>query len=609
MKGLTRNRSPSSSLPAPVFRIETNNATLHSKSLTLDTWVFSCPRLSLSIVMFLYQRLKHTMKGSQDDPSHFDLSSSAHTDIIQRIAARAKAPRIAIHFEILNEPPKELEVQLNLAAQEQTPRPSASTTPYTTQQDLYGIASYAKVLINAAFTRLVEHPAYERCQISWHESACDMFNELRRKRNKTTIRRLWGNPTLRQMLSHVNGFAPMDRYLLAPDGACIMSEAEFIEDGPRIAEDRYKNAYPNRGWQEYSNGNHIFAGMILQEITQTDIHTAMEDLLFNCIGTLETVFSESALAALQPHSAAMTGHRVSNPADNVTKVPVRYLNDVVEATAFGARSSLCNIAKFNRELLKSITPGMHGAFSERSMTDFFRPEYKMHGGGASTLAGLFTNLDTRVPGEESSNNDFRKASDISTYRLGRRLNGSACEVYYKGGAIDGFAISVYLLLKDRAFLIVACNSSGPLDPTDHIARYILHETFSLHREIDFLKEVETELDLALAHINKVTIGHDLRASPSQNTMDLVGVYQHARYTQRLSIKANGDITVGGKEKTSSQMKLVLENPETFRICQGKTSFASDSWFEWQDLQFQIRHNDVGNVELVGMSGLDVFRRV
>jgi len=562
----------------------------------------------------MFGKLKRKMKGSRADPPDIDLSSPEHIDCIRHIAERAKTSRVAIHFESLNEQPKELEIHLHEGVGDQNAQPSSTVQSHTTQQELYGIASYAKILINAAFTRLVDHPQYEYHRISWHESACDLFNDLRRKKKKTTIKRLWGNPSLRQMLSHVNGFAPMDRYLLAPDATCIMSEAEFLEDGPRITEDRYKHAYPNRGWQEYSNGNHIFAGIILQEVMETDIQTAMKELLFDCIGLSETMFSESALAASETPLAVVTGHRISNPADVVVDVPVRYLSDVVEASAFGARSSLRDIAKFNRELLGSITSGVQGAFSENSMAEFFKPEYKLLGTGASstgasTLAGLYATLDTTVPGEESSNNDFRKANGIVSYRLGRRADGSPCSVYYKAGVIDGFAISVYLLVKDRAFLIVACNSSGPLDPTDHIAKYILHQNFALHRQINFLQRVNYELDFALAHINKVTAKHNLSASSSQDVRHLAGVYQHVRYTQRLVIKENGDITIGGKAKESLAFKLVLENPERFRICQGVTKFASGSWFEWQDLDFEIRYDPIGNMELVGRSGCDLFRRV
>lgn len=554
------------------------------------------------------RRMLKSLKHSPAEISKFNLDSAPHVDSLMKILKLARTPQVTIHFEVLYEEPQRL--TLYCPAEDESHR-DISLSPSNTSESIYAIASYTKVLINAAFARLLCDDSYRHLGLSWQTPACDLFNGLRRSKGKSTIERLWGHPELRQLLSHFNGFAPMNRYLIAPDGTFLMSEEEFIQDGPRITENRYRNEYPDRGWQEYSNGNHIFAGMILEEVTGRGLHEALQELLFGCLDLTHTIVSETALETSTVNTSAVVGYHITSKRHKAFPVPKKYLLDAVEAAALGARSSTEDLAKLNRSFLESIGNKPGTMFSRATMTEFFRPDHKMSGGGAVTLGGLFTALDSNVPGEESLNHIFRKSNGIPSYRVGRRPDGSSCNVYYKGGSVDGFASSVYLLLNDRSFIIVLGNSSGPLDPTDHIARYILQEAFQLQPRVDIVEYAEREFRSSSAYVDRIADEDTSVATTtlSVDVRDLAGQYKHSRYTQQLTITPEGSITIHGKQKTSSAMKLVYTGTDRVRILEDATPFGSERWFVWEDLEFVVHQNANGSTELIGNRGQDCFRRI
>ena len=561
------------------------------------------------------RKMLKSFKHSPAEIPKFNLDSPPHIDTFKRILKLARTPQVTIHFEVLNDEPQRLTLYSPARVEDPRDMPlSPDTTHPDSPESIYAIASYTKVLINAAFARLLCHDLYRHLGLSWQTPACDLFNRLRKSGGKSTIRRLWGNPGLRQLLSHFNGFAPMNRYLLAPDGTFVMSEEEFVQDGPRITEDRYKDKYPDREWQEYSNGNHIFAGMILEQVTGRGLQEALQELLFGWLGLTHTIVSEAALANAVNNSLVV-GYHIKSEKQKAFTVPKKYLSDVVEVAALGVRSSTEDIAKLNRVFLESLGEETLNTFPKATMTGIFRPEYKMSGGGAVTLGGLFTALDSEVPGEESLNQTFRTSNSSPTYRLGVRPDGSSCDVYYKGGSVDGFASSVYLLLNDRAFIIVLGNSSGPLDPTDHIARYILQEAFQLRPRVDFVNSIEREFRVSSAYVDRIA-DEDMPATiMSLDVRDLAGQYQHSRYTQQLTVtpagrvKIHGKITTDQKQKSSSSMKIVYIGVNKIRILEDETPFGVDRWSAWEDLEFLVRRETNGSTELIGNGGEDCFRRI
>ena len=178
--------------------------------------------------IFLRRMSKKTVTDS------FDLNSENHLETLTSIQQASDTHHISIYFEILKEEPQRLDL---FSSPDQPPplNPRESYIDRTrTAENIFAIASYTKVLINVAYTRLFEHERYKGLGISWDSPACDVYNGFRAEKGKSQIARLWGNPEIRHLLCHFNGIAPMNRYLFAPDGTFIMSEEEFIQHLPAV---------------------------------------------------------------------------------------------------------------------------------------------------------------------------------------------------------------------------------------------------------------------------------------------------------------------------------------------------------------------------------------
>jgi CubicO group peptidase (beta-lactamase class C family) len=584
------------------------------------------------------KRLRASRSRSLFARMPFNLHSRQHLVEFTRLLEFSNTPQVSIHFEILGEtpqtitlhcpepqlPPVDLESQAPSSAEVPTSSQavsgasafSGSQIPSETAiehnevgaDNLYAIASYTKILINIAFARLLCHERYKHLDLSWDKSACDVFNNFRERQGKSRIQRLWGNPEIRQLLLHKNGFAPMNRYLFAPDGTFIMTQDEFIRAAPLITEDYYKDTYPHRGWVEYSNGNHIFAGMILEEVTGRKLQDLMHELVFDWLDMTHTILDEQSLASRALEAVLVPGYRVSANKDRTAVASSRYLSDVVEVASLGARSSTEDMARLNRAFLGGTEGQLGSKFQRHEMADFFRPSLMLPDGGSATLGGSFSALDSLIPGGESLHRVLIPADSFSPYTLGKRPNGSRCNVYHKAGSIDGFSSSTYLLLKDRAFVVVLGNSSGPLDVTDHIARYIIQEAFRLSPRANIVDSAIKEGLIASKRLQDLESDDLGLSKSSDNVEDLAGTYQHVRYLQQLTITHDGAVTIHGTTKTSSPMKLVRMSSKVVRILPGNNGFAIERWSVWDNLEFEVEFEPNRGICLVGNGGVDRYQR-
>jgi CubicO group peptidase (beta-lactamase class C family) len=581
--------------------------------------------------MSLFRKLRGKRSSSSSVEGGFNLHSPIHLEQLNRLLEFSHTPQVSIHFEVLGEVPQTITLQYPLprsppeALSSQIPSasqvshiaqahsdlqdlPTSQTSARPPVDTMYAIASYTKILINVAYARLLHHSQYKQLGLSWETPACDIFNAARERKGKSTIKRLSGNPQIRQLLVHENGIAPMNRLLFAPDGTFIMSEDEFLIAAPRITEDFYKDKYPHRGWVDYSNGNHIFAGLILEEITGRGLHDLMHELVFDSLNMTHSIMNEQSLINHTIRAEVAVGHRGSSNRTQSIAPSARYLSDVVEVAALGARSSPDDLAKLNRAFLKGAEGDFDSIFSKSDIEDFFRPYYILQD-GAVTLAGLFSSLASPLSREESLNKILMSPEGFSPYVLGKRHDGSHCKAYYKAGAVDGFTCCTYVLFKDRTFVIVLANSSGPIDITDYIASYIMQEAVPLSSRIDIVSKAIEEGQICLRRLREME-SEDLALSKlSDDVEDLVGTYQHVRYLQQITIARDGTVTIHGKTKTSSPMKLVRVAPRVVRILPGASGFAIERWSVWDALEFTVIVESKNEVALVGNEGRDRYDRI
>ena len=471
---------------------------------------------------------------------------------------------------------------------------------------LYSIASLSKILLNVAIYRLITGGEYKAVGLSWDKSVCDLFNELRRRHGKPLIRRPSRDPSLIELLLHRNGFAPMNEYLIAPDGTFIMSEDEFLEVAPRLTEDYFTGSRQNM--DEYSNADHIIAGLLLQELTGRKLSQVMQEAVFNPLGMSYTVMDEASLQKLEAEGAIVAaGHRVSGDRRRIDRLPERkYLDDTVEVASLGVWSCTEDLAKLIGEFLRALDH-LNTKFEKEDTLRFFGLSSN-HGDGIRTsLGGMICPLDSIFAGNESTNRILSPTDQFPPYTLGRHPDGDPCEVYYKAGAVDGFASALYISLDERTFVIVLANSSGPLDVTDHIARYVLQEAFNLSPRVDVVTKAIEEGTRSSTRLQDLERADEDTLNWSENVDDFAGTYQHVRYGQKLEITPAGDVILRGKSKSSSPMKARVSG-NTMRIFPGPEGFGIERWTVWDNRDFTLE-NRRGKAVLMGNAPHDRYEKL
>lgn len=309
---------------------------------------------------------------------------------------------------------------------------------------LYSVASFTKVLLNVAYYRIISSRKYDALGMSWERSACDLFNVLRRRRGKSLILRFSRDPSVLELLLHRNGFAPMNEHLFAPDGTFMMSSDEFLDTAPRITEDYYKGQ--KQGFTEYSNANHIFAALVLEEVTELPLHKVMQQEVFTPLQMLHTAIDKETLQRLQDAGCVVaTGHRIFG--DMKTRSPIgkrMYLDDTTEAASLGAYGCTEDLAKLIREFLSALDDDSP-VFTKSDTTFFFGPKVEHDDRASVSLAGLRCVLNSPIPGCESTNRYLSPLGQHRTYQLGTSRQGRQINFNYKAGSTLGFACSVYML--------------------------------------------------------------------------------------------------------------------------------------------------------------------
>jgi CubicO group peptidase (beta-lactamase class C family) len=438
--------------------------------------------------------------------------------------------------------------------------------------------------------------------LSWDISACGIFNETRKRKGKSTMVPLRQDPSIRELLHNRNSFVSMNRILLAPDGTPLLSEDEFLKVAPLITNDG--DQYPEDGWIRNSNANHIFAAMILEEVTEQKIHDLIQKLVFDPFGMTHT-FMNCPLAT--DSTRVMTGYRISASGCRTSVPSNRYLSDVVEVAALGARSCAEDIAKLLRGFLQGAENVAESKFSSRDVSKFFAPYYKYSDEGAATLGGSYNAIHSEIMATESLNAALMR-NQLPTYVLGKRLNGNPCKVYREAGRVDGFSTSVRFLLNDRAFVIVLGNSSGPLEITDLIAQYIIQEALHLSPRVDIVSRAIEERRVCSERLQFFELQDLTIPATSDDVEDLVGTYEHKRYLQQITITREGSVTIHGRSKTSSPMKLVRIHHTVLQVVPGHLGFTSDRWAAWENLTFRVNLLKTP-ITLTGNNERDVYQRI
>jgi CubicO group peptidase (beta-lactamase class C family) len=421
-------------------------------------------------------------------PLHDDYLASLDTDKgpIWQLLHHASVAQADINIEKYGRNPEQRTSQQRTFYEDEEARRHSRENDGTS---IYAIGSLTKlpvaVLISIIVDKLsysneLEDEPYRKLRNSypdpWNTSFTKLFNTFSGRKMSSLPK----NPTLRHVLLHVNALPPMNWILLAPDGTSTMSTKEFLDVAPRLAEAACKDGEGDN--IQYSNGNYILIGLLIQAIAPPEdtLQMLMEKHIFKQLGMNHTYMNRSDLGAVlyaRPHA-------VSTNARRPLIYPPGFREDAIVNFAMGAFSCTRDIAILLRSLLASLD-GDESMFKMDSVLRLLQPQVKFDEAGSDTQTpcGILTTLDTSTPGSRSINRLITPTKYCSTYRLGLRDGKDVAQVpaYYMTGAVYGYASCFYFIPKHRTFIIVLTNTSGRIDASDHISRFILQDIFDLER--------------------------------------------------------------------------------------------------------------------------------
>jgi CubicO group peptidase (beta-lactamase class C family) len=498
---------------------------------------------------------------------------------------------------------------------------------------IYAIGSLTKLLIAVILSIIVdrlslsdepEDEMYRRLRRfgrdPWETVFTILFNEFSEQR----IAPLPQDPTLRHVLIHFNSLPPMNFILLAPDGTSLMSAKEFIEVAPHLA--RAAHETPGDNYIEYSNGNYILIGLLIDAIApQYTLQELMARYIFEPLGMTHTYMNSTDLGDVRyvrPHVVSTSGRRelVDPPSYPVT---------AIVSPAMAAWSCVRDLAILLREFLQ-IHAGDGSLLTKDSLLRLLKPDGILDEtdpeSSRQTPCGIHTALSSLMPGSKSINRLITPTKVCSTYRLGLRKKAEVY-VYYMAGAVNGYASCFYFIPTRKIFVIVLTNTSGFTDASDHISRYILQDILDLKRTAGFLTTLGFRqiVDNALHPsdlLPKVDIPYMSLLSaqecekllsvwesedtqediPNAMPLQLHGTYFNALTQQLIVIRLFNNrliVNIKGAADTSRDIGLHRTGDFTFRLYPlNADGFTIDRYdpYGWRDLTFDItvEEDDDGN---------------
>lgn len=553
----------------------------------------------------------------------------ACADEIRTILQNARVAQTDVHVELF---PKERHFS-TLHENDGDDRKDNGGNQGTT---MYAIGSLTKLLIAVILSIIVDKlslsddPEDERFRLlrrsgrdPWETPFVTLFNDF----SEQKMEPLPQHPTLRHVLIHFNSLPPMNFVLLAPDGTSLMSAKEFIEVAPRLA--RAAHDTPTYGYIEYSNGNFILLGLLINAIApKYTMQQLMAKYIFVPLGMNHTYMNSTDLGDVsyaRPHVMSTSGRRelVDKPS---------YLVSAIVCPAMGAWSCVRDLAALLRAFLKILGGGDESLLTEDSLRLLLKPDGLLDGtdpeGSRQTPCGIHAVLSSLIPGSKSINRLVSPTKVCSTYRLGLRKKAEV-HAYYMAGAVNGYASCFYFIPTRKFFVIVLTNTSGLTDASDHISRYILQDILKLKRTAGFLASgalrqiVDNTLDLHSSDFQpKVDVlnmsflaaqegeklireweSEDAQAdTPNTMPLRLHGTYRNALTRQLIKIRLQGTqliVNIEGDADASSDTGLHRTGDLTFRLyprnVDGFTIDRYDS-YGWRDLAFDVtvEEDDDGN---------------
>ena len=459
------------------------------------------------------------------------------------------------------------------------------------------VGSITKVFINFAFLRVMYDQSFPDFseKITWRTKVFDLFNALtemhnqRSGENLSPIRALEGDPSIGQLLCHINGVPPMYERLIGPEGTCYMTKEEFINRVPEMMKTyRKDNLTPANYTTDYSNGNHVLAAIILELGLRTSIGDILKKLVFDPMRMTHTFVGE---CPEQFKSLCKSGYMLNSDFAPRAITPTG-ARDVVEAAVLGAWSTAVDVDKFFYTLLeiKGETCNIEGLKDlAGSIQEFFTSPDADDVPGESyyTLCGWAESLPSNSINQESLNKTLIGESKKNLdYELG--MYGETplehC-LFSKAGYVDGFSIQVCVSVKQHIVIVVMGNATGPLTVTDYVAHMLLQSYLSLSPPVDFIKQAQRALKQSRHKMELLEKEEDSSTSDPINSKLFNSCYKDSISGLEIIIVSDREVYMGALKRTD-RLRLVQVSPTEVRII-AENGFGIERWSTWKNLNFGL----------------------
>lgn len=351
---------------------------------------------------------------------------------------------------------------------------------------VYPIGSMTKLFIAVALHLIVDiyassnetkHKRYQKVY-HWNLPFVQVFNE----HSSSKMGALHGNPTLLELLLHMNGLPDVNHFILSPNGKPTRSKDGFIKLAPWLSAIAERKA---AAWLEYSNGNYILIAMLIEAVSGVSLGHFLKEHVLDPLEMDRTFVNAKDIQGMDGCSRAFP-YLIHQDGVRRRVEDHKNMSDCIEIAAFGIYSCTRDVARLYREVFKPAGSGssykiLNGISAGRlfGYDDPKYPESRRHmvnaglGDEQWVSAGLVTKVNKLQLGSRSTNRLILSNNSASTFRLGVSKDGVNPEVCYQAGSVSTYACCSYLVADTGDVVIVMTNTLGQGDAADWISRVLL----------------------------------------------------------------------------------------------------------------------------------------
>ncbi|KAG0650401.1 hypothetical protein D0Z07_3187 [Hyphodiscus hymeniophilus] len=352
---------------------------------------------------------------------------------------------------------------------------------------VFAVASLFKPLIATGLALIIEklsispeekHQRFHCLKEAWGKSFTLIFNSLE---PKFRIKRLEGDPHVKQLLCHFRGVYNMNHILLAPDGSPLLSEEDFLAVVSQFTKDT-RTKHDRGAWVSYSNSNFILLALLIEAVSKMSIQEFLKEYVFVPLEMNHTCTTIDELHGLpdgllaKPHAVSGSGLRTTISLDRHP-----YLANTVEFALAGGYTTAGDYGRFQRALIRGFyEPG--SSLLDHKVSKFLveiLSEVVEEQPNGYAACGFLTMLHEPWAGSHSLNSLVSPYSKCKDWVLGKSVGEEEIRAHYAAGSATGWASTAYLVLEQSFSIVVLTNSSGPLDSTDRITQLCLAELLEL----------------------------------------------------------------------------------------------------------------------------------